>query len=88
VLDAEDLLGLGHLPSAYLRQVPDDLRVILEPGVEHVTALAAGAGDHQHIGALGDVARHRRSALARLVVGVGMHGHQPQSLRHVALWSI
>ena len=48
--------------------------------VEDVAALAAGAGDDQDVDALGDVARHRRRALARLVVGVGVHGHQPQPL--------
>ena len=57
------------------------------PGVVHVrvedrAALAAGAGDDEHVDTLGDVHRHGRRALARLVVGMGMDGHQPQPLGH------
>ena len=46
--------------------------------VEDAAALAAGAGDDQHVDALVDVAGHGRGALARLVVGVGVHRHQAQ----------
>ena len=55
----------------------------LSAGVEHVAALAARAGDHQHVDALGGVLRHRRRALAGLVVGVRVHRHQPQSFSHL-----
>ena len=51
--------------------------------VEHVAALAARAGDHQHVDALGGVPRHRRRALAGLVVGVRVHRHQPQPFTHL-----
>ena len=46
--------------------------------VEDVAAFAAGAGHHDHPGALGRVFGQRRRALARLVVRMGVHGHQPQ----------
>ena len=54
--------------------------VVGQRRVEHVAALAAGAGDDEHLDALGDVARHGRGALARLVVGVGVHRHEAQRL--------
>ena len=49
-------------------------------GVEHAAALAAGARDDQHVDALGDVPRHRRGTLARLVVRVRVHRHETQLL--------
>ena len=49
--------------------------------VEDRAALAAGAGDDVDVDALGDVLRRRGRALARLVVGVGVDGHQPQAAR-------
>ena len=48
--------------------------------VEHVAALAAGARDDEDVDALGRVLRRGRRALARLVVGVGVHRHQAQPL--------
>ena len=49
-----------------------------ERGIQDVTALPAGTADDEHLDTLVHVARHRRRALARLVVGVGVHGKQPQ----------
>src|SRR3954447_6157301 len=46
--------------------------------VEHRATLAAGAGGHQDARAFGDVAGHGRGPLARLVVGMGVHGEQSQ----------
>ena len=43
VLDAKDLLGLGHLTAADLGQIAQDLGVVLELRVEDVASLAAGA---------------------------------------------
>ncbi|EGJ77056.1 putative mycothiol conjugate amidase Mca [Streptomyces sp. Tu6071] len=80
LLDAEDLAGLVHLLPADLVDVLLDVGVTLELRVEDGPALAPGAGDDQHVHPLRDVLRHRGGALAGLVVGVGVHGHQAQLL--------
>jgi hypothetical protein len=43
VVEPDDLLGRAHLVAAYLGDVPQDVGVVLEAGVEDVAALAAGA---------------------------------------------
>ena len=50
--------------------------------VEHRAAGAVGERDDQDVGALLGVPRHRRRALARLVVGMGVHTHEPQGVLH------
>ena len=83
MLHAEDLLGGSHLVAAHLGEVAQDVHVVLEPGVEHVAALAAGARHDEHLVALVDVARHRRGALAGLVVRVRVDAHEPEPVGHV-----
>jgi len=39
----EDLHGLGHLATAHLGQVAQDLGIVHELGVQDVAALATGA---------------------------------------------
>ena len=80
LLDAEDLAGLVHLLLPDLVDVLLDVRVALELGVEDRAALASGAGHHQHVHPLGHILGHGGRALARLVVGVGVDGHQSQLL--------
>ncbi len=75
--DAEDLPGPVHLLGADARQVLLDLGAV-HLGVEHVAALAPGAGHHQHLDTFADVARHSGGALARLVVRVRVNTHQAQ----------
>src|SRR5262249_53182352 len=58
-------------------QVGPDLRP-LHGLVQDVTALAAGQRTDHDVHALPDVAGHGRGALARLVVRVRVHRHQPQ----------
>ncbi len=82
VLHPEDAHRLGHLLASVADDVPDHLGVVGEVGVEHVTALTAGAADDHDVDALGDVSGHGGGALARLVVGMGVHGHEPQGLTH------
>ena len=53
-------------------------RRVLVPGVEDAPALPSGAGDDEHVDALRGVPRGRRRALARLVVRMGVHGHEAQ----------
>ena len=78
LLHAEDLAGLVHLLLAHLVDVLLDVRVALELGVEDGAALASRAGGDQHVHPLGHVLGHGGRALARLVVGVRVHGHQSQ----------
>ncbi len=85
VLHPEDPHGLGHLLAAVPDDVPLDLRVLLQPRVEDVAALPAGAADDHHPDALGDVPGHGGGTLARLVVRVRVHRHQAQLLAHVLL---
>ena len=84
VLDAEHLLRRLHLVAPHLGDVAQDVGVVLQLLVEDVAAFAARARHDHHGGAVGDVLRHRRGALARLVVGVRVHRHQPHALGHVA----
>ena len=82
MLDAEDALGTLHLAAAYGRDVVGEVvherLVRRERRVQDVSTFSARTADDQDLDTLADVARHRRGALARLVVGVGVHGHQPQ----------
>ncbi len=77
VLDAEDLGGLGHLVAADLVDPAVHVGQV-HRRVEDVAALAAGQRHHHDARALVGVTGHRRSALAGLVVRVGVHRHQPQ----------
>ena len=45
-------------------------------GHQHLALLAQRAGEQRDVGALGDVARHRRAGADRLVVRVGVHEQQ------------
>ena len=83
MVDTEDLLGALHLVTTHLGEVAQDVRVVLESGVQDVAAFAAGAGDDEDLVSLTDVLGHRGRALARLVVGVGVHAHQAQPFGHV-----
>ena len=71
-------LRRGHLGAA----VPGHVAVraarrgLAELVVEDVAGLATGAGHDEHLVALGHVLRRGRRPLARLVVGVGVDGHQ------------
>jgi hypothetical protein len=76
--DAEDRAGAVHLLAPDLGDVVLDVLAVLEGGVEDAAPLAAGAGDDEHIDTLVDVAGHGGRALARFVVRVRMHRHQPQ----------
>ena len=74
---AEDVAGPLHLLAADLGDVLEDVGPV-HLRVEDRAALAAGAGRDVDVDALGDVLRRRGRALARLVVGVGVHVHQPR----------
>src|SRR5690606_23059336 len=56
----------------------------VELRVEHTAPLAPRARHDEDVGPLRDVLRHGRRALARLVVGVRVHGHEPQAFSHWA----
>src|SRR4029079_8127441 len=75
-----DPLGLRHLATADLWHVTQDLRVGAQGRGEDVSALTTGARHHQHVLAFGYVLGHGRRALARLVIGMGMHRHESKSL--------
>ena len=75
--DAEDVAGGRHLRAADPGEVAAQFGPV-HGGVEHGAALAAGAGDHEDVHALGGVFGQCRGALARFVVGVGVHAHQSQ----------
>jgi hypothetical protein len=77
VLHAEDLGGRGHLGPPDGGQVGHDLGAV-HGRVEDAAALAARARDDHDLVALGHVARGGGGALARLVVGVGVHRHEAQ----------
>jgi hypothetical protein len=84
--DAEDVAGGLHLTAPDLGHVLEDVGA-LHLGVQDRAALATGAGHDVHVDALRDVHRRARGALARLVVGVGVHVHQAKAgdgpgLRH------
>jgi hypothetical protein len=77
LLHPEDLPGPRHLGPPHRGDVRLDLGPV-HGRVQDVTALAAGQRADQDLDALADVARHGRRALARLVVRVRVHGHQPE----------
>jgi hypothetical protein len=77
LLHTEDLPGPGHLRAPDLRQVRPDIRPFHRL-VQDVTALATGQRADQDICALPGITGHRRGALARFIIGMGVHRHQPQ----------
>ena len=77
LLHPEDLPGPRHLGPPHCGDVGLDLGSV-HGRVQDVTALSAGQRADQDVGALADVARHGGRALARLVVRVRVHGHQPE----------
>src|SRR5207253_2203365 len=77
LLHPEDLPGPRHLGPPHRGDVGLDLGSV-HGRVQDVTALSAGQRADQDLGALADVARHGGRALARLVVRVRVHGHQPE----------
>src|SRR5690606_3047939 len=79
LLHAQDGPGRLHLGDADLGDALPDLRPV-ELRVQYAAALSAGAGDDEYRGALGDVLRHGRGALAGLVIRVRVHRHQTQLL--------
>jgi hypothetical protein len=76
---ADDLGCPGQLPEADGGQVGPDLGAV-HRRVEDVAGLAAGAGDQHRTHAFGVVAGHRGGPFRGLVVGVGVHGQQAQSV--------
>jgi hypothetical protein len=74
---ADDLGGPLELPQADGGQVGHDVGLV-HGGVEDVARLAAGAGDEHGTDALGVVPGDRAGPLGRLVVRVGVHGHQAE----------
>jgi hypothetical protein len=75
VAHAQDRSSLSHLPASnFLESELVDRS--LGAGVQDIAALTACAGDHHDLYALLDIHGGRGRALARLVVGVRMHGHQ------------
>ncbi len=83
--DAERARRGGHLDAAQGAHALDVRRALAEARVEDVATLAPGARGDEHVHALGRVARRRRGALARLVVGVGVHGQETERLRLLAV---
>ena len=83
VVDPQDRRGLGHLASAHLGD-PQRVDIGLGRGVEHITALAPGARDDEHLHALLGVVSEGRCALARLVVGMRVDRHEAQGWGHPA----
>ena len=75
LLHAENLAGPLHLVAAHLGEVLPHVGTV-HRRIEHRPGFAAGTRHDQHVSALGDVARHGRGALARLVVGMGMDAQQ------------
>jgi hypothetical protein len=76
----EDARRPRHLRAPDRGQVVPHLRPV-HHRVEDAARLAAGARHHQHLVAFGDVPGHRGGALARLVVRMGVHRHQPKAHR-------
>lgn len=81
VLNTEGGYRIGHLPTTDLDHAE---RVNIGGGglIQQITALPTGAGHDENLGALLDVARHRRGTLARLIVGMGVHGQESPLLSH------
>ena len=78
---AEDLAGGLHLLAPDLGHVLEHVGAV-HLRVQDRAALAAGAGDDVDVDALGDVLGGGGGALARLVVGVGVHVHQAEHVVH------
>jgi hypothetical protein len=78
VVDAEMALGLDHFQAAETGEVALGHGVAGQGLVQDAPPLAARAAHDEHIRAPAPVIGVRRSALARLVVGVGMNGQQSQ----------
>nr|BFF04333.1 hypothetical protein GCM10020241_60080 [Streptoalloteichus tenebrarius] len=78
LVDAEDRAGARHLLPAESGKVRPDLGAV-QRRVEDVAAFTSGHGADEDLGALGGVAGHRGRAFARLVVGVGVDGHQAEA---------
>jgi hypothetical protein len=76
---SQDVAGRRHLRTADSGQVLADVRAV-HRWIQDVAALAAGARDDEYVDALGRRTRDRGGALARLVVGVGVHCHQSELL--------
>src|SRR4029079_13817125 len=76
--DPEDVARTLHLLATHLGDVGGDVGTV-HLGDEDRAALAGGVGDDLHVDPLGDVAGGRGGALARLVVRVGVHVHQPEA---------
>ncbi len=77
VLHTENLGRLRHLVAANFGDVPVHVGQI-HRRVENLAALAPGQRHHQHAMTLIRVPGKSGGALTGLVVGVGMHRHQPQ----------
>ena len=77
VFDPEDLRGGGHLVATDRGDPPPHVGKV-HRRVEDVAPFAAGQGDDEHAVAFVDIARQGRRTLARLVVRVGVHRHQPK----------
>ena len=69
------------------RQPVERLALLAQRRVLQVALLAAGATHEHGVHALGVVPGHRRGALGRLVVGMGVHGQQRHPLGRVT-WSV
>ena len=85
---AEDLASRLHLLSANGGHVREHVGAI-HLRVQDRAALATRAGDHVHVDPLRDVPGRGGSALARLVVGMGVHVHQAEHAaksRDAARW--
>ena len=74
----EDVPGPLHLLAADLGDVRLDVGA-LHLRVQDRPTLATRAGGHVHVDALGDVHGGGGGALARLVVGMGVHVHEPEA---------
>lgn len=78
VVNPQDVGGARHLPAPHRGQVRGDVRPV-HRRIEDVAAFTSGTGLHQHPGALGDIPGHGRRALGRLVVGMSVNRHQPET---------
>ncbi len=76
---AKDAHGCFQLGRSELAEPPVVVRRV-HLGHDDLAHLAAGAGDQDDPAALGDGLGHRSSGADRLVVGVGVHGHQGQAV--------
>ena len=79
LLDSQDLPGAIHLLPPDVGDVGQDVGSV-HRWVEDRAALTAGTGCDDNIHSLSHVLRRRRCASARLVVGMGVHVEQPQTL--------